>query len=215
MTASDYPSPYPLQFKGSALSRWLMQLLGWRLDFSGLPALQGVAIIYPHTSNWDFLILVLAKWALGIQARFWAKDSLFHVPLFGAWLRWLGGVPVERTSSHGTVLQTASLIGQAKQNNTYYWLAVAPEGTRKRLPGWRSGFYRTALQADVPLALVRLDYQRKEVKLSDFIRLTGDEHLDMQRIAEAFEGVKGLRPEKASPIGLLDSSVLRADTIGK
>lgn len=213
MTTSDYPPPHILQFSGNALARKLLHIVGWRLEFSGLPGLQGVAIIYPHTSNWDFIVLVLAKWALGIHARFWAKDSLFRIPLFGHWLRWLGGVPVERTSAQGTVGQTVSLFSQAKQNRTYFWLAVTPEGTRKRLSGWRSGFYRTALQADVPLALVRLDYQLKEIRVVDFIRLSGEENEDLHRIASAFAGVTGLRPEQAAPIRLLDGTVPRADTI--
>ena len=81
-----------MQLHGSSVARALLRLAGWRLRFDGLPGKQGVLIVYPHTSNWDFPLGLLVKWAVGIQITFWGKDSLFRVPVFGAWLRWLGGV---------------------------------------------------------------------------------------------------------------------------
>jgi 1-acyl-sn-glycerol-3-phosphate acyltransferase len=215
MMVSEFATPHPLRFGGNALARWLLRRLGWRVEFLGLPALQGVVILYPHTSNWDFIILVLAKWAMGVPARFWAKASLFRVPVFGRWLRWLGGVPVERTSSQGVVGETVQHFEQAKRTNEYFWLALAPEGTRKHLPGWRSGFYRTTVQAGVPLGLVRLDYGRREVRLTDFIHLSGEEAADLRRIAAVYDGVAGCRPTHAAPIRLLDASVPRTETIVK
>ena len=205
MTASEFAPPHPVQFSGSALARWLLRRLGWRVAFEGLPAWQGVLVIYPHTSNWDFIILVLAKWTLGLQAGFWAKDSLFRVPLLGRWLCWLGGVPVNRTVTQGLVADTVRRFEQARERGEYFWLALAPEGTRKLMPGWRSGFYRTAVQAGVPLGLVRLDYGRREVRLTDFIRLSGDADADLRRIAAIYEGVAGCRPAHAAPIRLRDA----------
>ena len=72
-----------MQLLGSALARGLLRAAGWRVVFDGLPAAQGVAIVYPHTSNWDFVVGILAKWAIGIPVTFWGKDSLFRVPVFG------------------------------------------------------------------------------------------------------------------------------------
>lgn len=215
MSSSDYPRPYPVQFRGSALARWLLRRMGWRVHFEGLPAQQGVLAVYPHTSNWDFVNLLVVKWALGIPVRFWGKDSLFRFPLFGHWMRWLGGVPVERTSSQGLVGDTVARMQAARERGEYFWLALAPEGTRKYIPGWRSGFYRVAVQAGMPLGLVRVDYRLREVKVTDFIRLSGDETADFQRMAAVFDGVTGCRPGHAAPIRLLDSSVPRADTIVK
>ena len=77
----------PVQFKGSAIARKLLHLFGWQYVFSGLPSQQGVIIGYPHTSNWDFIVMVMVKWATGLQVQFLAKKSLFHFPLFGPWLR--------------------------------------------------------------------------------------------------------------------------------
>jgi 1-acyl-sn-glycerol-3-phosphate acyltransferase len=103
----------------------------------------------------------------------------------------------------------------ARAQGRYFWLALAPEGTRKLIPGWRSGFYQTTVQADVPLGLVRFDYGRREVVVTDFIQLTGDEAVDMSRIAEAFEGVIGCVPGNAAPIRLIGPEVPRSETIVK
>ncbi len=214
-TQCDYPHPFPLQFRGSALARWVLTRFGWKVYFEGLPALQGVVAVYPHTSNWDFVVMILAKWAMGVPANFWGKDKLFRIPLFGAWLRWLGGVPVERTSARGVVAQAVDLIAARKSRSEYFWLGLAPEGTRRKIPGWRSGFYRTALQAKIPLGLARLDYGRREVTLLDFIALSGDESQDMARIAGVYQGVQGRWPGNAAPIQLLAADVPRSETIVK
>ncbi len=200
MAENDYPLPHAVQFRGSVLARWLLARLGWQVHFQGFPALQGVAIVYPHTSNWDFLYMILAKWALGIPARFWAKDSLFRVPVFGPWLRFLGGVPVDRRSSRGMVGSMVDNFLSYKKEGQYFWLGLSPEGTRKHTPGWRSGFYQVTHQAQVPLALIRLDYGRKEVRVDSFIRLTGDVTADYARMVRQFDGVVGCRPEQAAPI---------------
>lgn len=200
MAENDYPLPHAVQFRGSVLARWLLARLGWQVHFQGFPAMQGVAIVYPHTSNWDFLYMILAKWALGIPARFWAKDSLFRVPVFGPWLRFLGGVPVDRRSSRGMVGSMVDNFLNCKKESQYFWLGLSPEGTRKHTPGWRSGFYQVAHQAQVPLALIRLDYGRKEVRVDSFIRLTGDVTADYARLMRQFDGVVGCRPEQAAPI---------------
>lgn len=210
---SDFPAPYPLQFQGSRLARGVLRLLGWRVLFQGLPARQGVLAVYPHTSNWDFIVMILAKWAVGVSVRFWGKDTLFAVPLLGAWMRWLGGVPVDRHNPRGIVGQAIDHVKSCKQADSYFWLGLAPEGTRKPSGGWRSGFYQTACGADVPVGLIRLDYGTRTVSVLDFIRLSGDEAGDMARIAAIYTGVRGLRPAHAAPVRLVSQST-RTDTIG-
>ncbi len=205
----------PLQFRGNRIARALLRAAGWKIFFEGLPAQQGVLIVYPHTSNWDFVVMIVAKWAVGVPVRFWGKDKLFRIPLFGRWLRWVGGVPVDRTSPHGVTKQALEIFAAKKASGSYFWLGLAPEGTRKHIPGLRSGFYRTALGAGVPLGLVSLDYTKREIRVMDFIRLTGDEDLDMARIAASFTGVQGRIPANAAPFKLLDASVSRTDTIVK
>lgn len=210
---SDFPKPYPVQFKGHRAARALLRLAGWTIRFEGLPGLQGVLMVYPHTSNWDFVVMVLAKWSVGVPARFWGKAPLFHIPLFGRWLRWLGGVPVDRTWPSGVIAQEIEIFRQRRAAGRYCWLGLAPEGTRKYLPGLRSGFYRTALGAGVPLGLVKLDYRRREVMVIDFLALSGNASVDVARLAAVYEGVRGLVPARAAPLVLLDPSVPRADTI--
>lgn len=208
MTATFNP-PHPVQPQGSRLARSLLKALGWELQFDGLPTLQGVFVVYPHTSNWDFVFAVMAKWALGVQLNFWGKDTLFRVPLLGRWLRWLGGIPAVRDVPGGLVGQAVAELQEARRQQRYCWLGLAPEGTRKRTAGWRSGFYQTALQAGVPLCLVRLDFGRRELVATHFYALSGDEAADMAYIAASFVGVQGRRPEGASPIVLLKSPPAR------
>jgi len=197
------------------VARMVLWLGGWTVEGMPPTAPRCVLIAFPHTSNWDFVVLLLVKWAIGIPVRFWGKDSLFRFPVFGHWMRYLGGVPVERTSAKGMVSDTAARMQTARARGEYFWLALAPEGTRKYIPGWRSGFYRTAVQAGVPLALVKVNYTGREVTVRSFLRLSGDEAADFARIATALEGAVGCRPENAAPIRLLDASVPRSETIVK
>ncbi|APW42755.1 1-acyl-sn-glycerol-3-phosphate acyltransferase [Rhodoferax saidenbachensis] len=204
MTGSDFEKPYAVQVPGSALARWVLARFGWQVQFEGLPALQGVMAVYPHTSNWDFVVLILAKWSAGVQLRFWGKDTLFRIPLFGRWLRLVGGVPVIRNAPRGVVGQAVDTLAQAKANQQFFWLGLAPEGTRKPGAGWRSGFYQSALQAGVPLGLVSLDYGRRLVNATHFLKLSGDLQADFARIAAIMDGVCGHTPANAAPVRLLE-----------
>ncbi len=190
----------PVQLRGSRLARALLRLGGWQLQFDGLPARQGVVVVYPHTSNWDFIVGVLAKWGIGIPVVFWGKDSLFRVPLLGRWLRWIGGVPVDRRAPGGIVGDMVSRMGHARERDEFLWLALAPEGTRSRREGWRTGFYRVAVDAGVPLALAHLDFERRSVGVHACLHLSGDAVADLAAIARHYQGVQGYRPALASPI---------------
>lgn len=191
-----------VQLQGSALARRMLDAAGWQIKFDGLPAKQGVAIVYPHTSNWDLPLGLVTKWALGFSPSFWSKDSLFKVPLVGAWMRWVGGVPVDRTSPRGLVEQMVERVRQAKDSGEFFWLVIAPEGTRGYHEHWRSGFYRVAYQADVPLALVYFDYAEKVIGFDRFIHLSGDTDADMTVIASHLAHRRGKRPELAGPVRL-------------
>ena len=159
-------------------------------------------MVYPHTSNWDFVVGILAKWGIGIAVTFWGKDSLFKVPIFGRWLRWLGGVPVDRASANGIVGQMSRELIAAREQGRFLWLALSPEGTRRRANEWRSGFYHVAREAGVPLGLVFLDYGRREVGVQHFMMLTGNVMVDMAELREQFAHRAGRHPERATPIQL-------------
>ena len=198
------PAEDPVQLRGSALARWVLRCFGWQVLFDGLPARQGVLAVYPHTSNWDFVVMILAKWAVGVQLRFWAKDTLFRLPLFGRWLRWVGGVPVLRHASNGLVGQAVDTFNACKARDEFFWLGLAPEGTRKAGSGWRSGSYQSALRAGVPFGVVRLDYGLRRITATYFLKLSGDARADFARISRIMEGVRGRNPAHAAPVRLLE-----------
>ena len=192
----------PVALSGSAFARVVLRAFGWRVRADGLPARQGVIVVYPHTSNWDFVWAMLAKWALGVQVTFWGKATLFDIPLFGRWLRWLGGIPVVRDAPNGVVGQMAQRLRQARERDEFMWLALSPEGTRERTLGWRSGFHQVALQAGVPVVLAYLDYPRREVGLDSAWRLGGHPEADLACFARRLQGRIGKRPAHAAPVRL-------------
>ncbi len=177
----------------------LLAIFGWRVNFAPLPGPRGVVIVYPHTSNWDFVIGLVAKWAVGVRFRWLGKEALFKGtcgallgPLFRAW----GGEPIERGANTGAITRLAERIKSAET----YWLALAPEGTRKYRDSWRSGFYHIALTAGVPLGMACIDYGTKEVRLVSYAVLTGDVETDLARIRDVYRSCRGLKPECAAPI---------------
>ena len=192
----------PIALRGSRVAAALLRLAGWRLLFDGLPARQGVAIVYPHTSNWDLPIGLLAKWAIGIDLIFWGKDPLFDVPILGAWLRWLGGIPVDRHAPQGIVGEMVARMRRARAADEFLWLALSPEGTRGRREGWRSGFHRVAVEADVPLALAVLDFRARRVGVIGCLQLCGDPGADLAAIARYYAGAEGRHPHLATPVRL-------------
>lgn len=187
---------FPVQFKGSRLASWILGLFGWTVKFRGLPGKHGVLVVYPHTSNVDFFVGILAKWAIGIELHYLAKDSLFKIPLVGPWLRYLGGRPVIRSSPQGYVDGLVKEMHDAP----YFWVVITPEGTRKRTPGWRSGFYRLACKAKVPMGMAFIDYRKKEVGITDFFEATGDEVEDLKTLQDYYEHKEGFHKHHMAPI---------------
>jgi 1-acyl-sn-glycerol-3-phosphate acyltransferase len=194
----------PVQLRGNRLARALLRLAGWQLVFDGLPSAQGVAVVYPHTSNWDFVVGMLAKLAVGLPVTFWGKDTLFRIPLFGRWLRYLGGLPVMRHTPQGAVGAMMADMRTARQDGRFMWLALAPEGTRRLTAGWRSGFYRVATAAGVPVGLVVLDYRRKRVGFDSYWLLSGELQADFAVFARRLAGNAGRRPALAAPVRPLE-----------
>ena len=149
-----------------------------------------IVAIAPHTSNWDFVIGVIARSVTRIQrARFLGKSSLFKPPL-GALFRALGGYPVDRTSSHDMVHQVVSIFDSHKE----FILAIAPEGTRKKVDRLKTGFYYIALQAKVPIIAVGFDYERKKVVIGKPLYPTGNVETDMAHLRSFYASIKGKNP---------------------
>jgi 1-acyl-sn-glycerol-3-phosphate acyltransferase len=192
--------PASLPSWGQRTALRLLNLVGWNVHFKPLPGPHGIAVVYPHTSNWDFPVGLLAKWAVGVQFRWLAKDSLFRGPM-GVVMRYWGGVAVDRSAPQGAIRRLADDMLASK----WFWLAITPEGTRSYRPYWKSGFYRIALMAGVPLLLVSIDYRRKIVDVTKTMTLTGDEAADMAAIAAAYSDVVAKYPKDAAPIRLAES----------
>src|SRR5918996_1203336 len=132
----------------AALGRSALAALGWRLDVQ-LPNLPKFIVIeVPHTSNWEAVIGIAAILAMRIRVHWWSKHTVFRWPFRGV-LRWLGGIPVDRSASRGAVPQMVEEMKQRPQ----FVLGLAPEGTRKAVTKWRTGFYQIALAAGVPIVL--------------------------------------------------------------
>lgn len=191
------PAQLPTWRQRSALR--LFNLFGWRIRFRPLPGPRGILVVYPHTSNWDFIIGLFARTALALPFRWLAKDSLFRPPL-GALFRRLGGEPVDRTATTGTISRQAQRMLAAE----WYWLTITPEATRSYRPTWRSGFYHLALEAQVPLTLVYIDYPHKQLGMVDHLVLSGDQERDLQAIRAAYQGRAGRFPQNAAPIVLAE-----------
>jgi 1-acyl-sn-glycerol-3-phosphate acyltransferase len=183
----------------SAFARRLLAVFGWRVLFDGLPAAKGIAIVYPHTSNWDFVIGLLAKWAVDLPIRWVGKETLFRgltgVTL-GRLMRWWGGRPVDRRHPSGAVAQLARLI----ESEPWCWLGLSPEGTRRHTDSIRSGFYHLALQLDLPVALAYIDWRTREVGVTRFVRMSGEPERDLDMLRAFYADKVGRFPEQASTI---------------
>ena len=174
------PSPSP---KFSArISRLALKFTrGWRIE-GELPTVpKSVMIAAPHTSNIDGLLLVLLTRSVGMDAKWMVKDTWTKWPI-GILTKAVGAVPVNRQQANGLVGQ---MVEQFEQHDEFI-LLVPPEGTRSRAEHWRSGFYRIATEADVPIVPAYLDYSRRRGGFGPPITATGDVTVDMDAIREFY-----------------------------
>lgn len=169
-----------------ALGRTLMRFSGWRFEGT-LPDIPKIVIIVaPHTTNWDFVIGVMALWALDIKISFLGKHTLFR-GMFGRWMRSIGGIPVNRESTHGVVGD----VVQAFQKSDRMVLALAPEGTRQLDKGFRKGFLHIAQDAGVPILLAYFDFSRKMIGFGPLLATTGDVEQDMKFVINFYRPIRG------------------------
>jgi 1-acyl-sn-glycerol-3-phosphate acyltransferase len=176
-------------------AQWLLRVGGWTPLVPDLDVPKAVFIAAPHTSNWDGFWALTYKVAYNIDVYFFAKQSLFWFPL-GNLLRALGGINLDREQAGSAVQQAIAMFGERDS----FYFALAPEGTRKRTAGWKSGFYRIAQGAGVPVYLGFLDFGRRRIGIGPRIDLTGDTDTDLAAIRQFYEGVEGRWPGQASPI---------------
>ena len=173
------------------LSRLILRLLGWQIEGKAPAAPKYVLIAAPHTSNWDFPFTLMVCFALRMPVYWMGKASLFP-PVLGGIMRWLGGIPVERSRQGNLVQSTVD----AFQRSTRLTVIIPPEGTRSKVTHWKTGFYYIAQGAGLPIALGFLDFKRKRAGVERLFEVTGDIEADMVKIQAFYANITGKNPRQ-------------------
>lgn len=176
------------------IARALWSLSPWTLVTEPGPTRPTVLIGAPHTSNWDFILMLGIAWALDMDIRWMGKDSLFK-GWRGTVMRALGGIPVDRANPAGIVDDVVARV----KDGQVFGLVVTPDGTRGDHTHWKSGFYRIARATDLPLVLGYVDSATKTTGLGPTIHLTGEVAADMDKVREFYADIRGIHPEDFTP----------------
>ena len=183
----------------SVFARLCLKISGWKLTFKGAESLPKsfVLIGAPHTSNWDFILMILTALTLQIKIKWMGKHSLFKSP-FKLLMLWMGGIPVDRRKAHNLVTSVATEF----KNNSDLIVLIPPEGTRSPVSEWKTGFYHIARISEVPVLMAAIDSKAKELKLLGSVRATqSDEEAIAQDIAlikEYYKGIDGINPKNSA-----------------
>lgn len=179
------------------LCKFILKTAGWSWSVSVPDYSKSVICIAPHTSNWDFIIGKLFYTAVGRNANFLIKKEWFFFPFnyfFGA----VGGIPVDRSQKGSLVEHLVQVCREKERFN----IGITPEGTRKRNPHWKKGFYYIAYKAEVPIVLACFDYQHKRLMMDKVVVPTGDEENDMKQIKRYFQQNAGPKYPELFATGL-------------
>ncbi|WP_303323881.1 1-acyl-sn-glycerol-3-phosphate acyltransferase [Actinomyces radicidentis] len=176
-----------------AVARAFLAVSPWRVVTQEMPE-RVVLIGAPHTSYFDGVLMAVSLWSADRDFRFLVKDSAAHAPVIGGLIRRIGGIPVERSASHGLVEQMIERFADGAP----FTLCLTPKGTRGRREYWKSGFYRIATAADVPIQLGFIDRCDRTFGWGPTYRLTGDVRADMDVIRAFYDGKQGVRPALSS-----------------
>ncbi len=164
------------------LSKLILKLLGWKVEGSmPLEARRCVLIAAPHTTNWDMPFSLMIAFALDTPLYWVGKDSIFKFP-FGGVMRWLGGIPVDRSRSTNMVTATVEQLQQHDELR----IMMSPEGTRSKVKQWKSGFYYIAVGADVPIVLGFIDYKQRRGGILTTFTPSGDYETDLKQIQQCY-----------------------------
>lgn len=168
------------------------KLMGWKIEGSIDESIKkSVLMVMPHTSWHDFYLGIFTRGVTGVEMNYIAKKELFRFP-FGFYFRWMGGAPIDRTGS----LNKVDAIAKIFDNYEEFRLAIAPEGTRKKVNELKSGFYYIAVKANVPIIPVAFDFGRKTLSFGKPLYPTSNYEEDLKILLQHYEGVIGKVPEK-------------------
>jgi 1-acyl-sn-glycerol-3-phosphate acyltransferase len=178
--------------RGGAISKWIgiaaLKILRWRVDGEIPDHSHYVAIVAPHTSNWDFVVGLAARYALRLDASWLGKHTLFRPP-FGWLMRRWGGIAVDRTASHDVVSQTIAEFSSRPR----VFLVITPEGTRKKVSRWRTGFWHIAKGAGVPILPIVFNWGAREIRIGAPFFPRSDVEQDIQQLQTHFANASGRR----------------------
>jgi len=176
------------------LSKLIFKLNGWKIIGVETYPIKCLVLSAPHTSNWDFMLGRCYAYIIGVMPKYLIKSELF-LPGLATFIKWNGGVPVYRKSKNNVVDQVVEMFKNSSQLN----LGIAPEGTRTRVDKWKTGFYHIAVKANVPILILKMDYEKKEIGIMCEFNASGNFEKDMLFIQEQYKGVKGKIPENYNP----------------
>ena len=171
-------------------ARIFLKMLGWRVEGEIPDIKKFIIIAAPHTSTWDFPITLAVTFALKIKIYWMGKAVMFRWP-FSATCRWLGGIPIDRNQFHNVVEQSV----QTFKDRDKLIMVIPPEGTRKKVSYWKTGFYHIARGANIPIVLGFLDYRRKAGGIGPTFYPTGRIEEDMLKIKTFYATITGKRQD--------------------
>jgi 1-acyl-sn-glycerol-3-phosphate acyltransferase len=175
---------------------WLyLKIFGWKAVGKVPPFPKFLVVAAPHTSNWDLPLFLAVAFFLGVRVSWIGKHTIFRGP-FGSLFRWFGGIPIDRQSTHNAVDQMIQIF----KERDHLILGLAPEGTRRRVESWKSGFYHIAVGAGVPIVIGFIDYKKKIGGVGLTIQPSGNIEKDMALIRDFFHGVTARYPENFGPV---------------
>ena len=174
-----------------------LKLTGWDVEGETPNLHKYVMILAPHTSSWDLIYILAVMYALGLKIYWFGKKEIFLWPL-GGFFKWLGGIPIDRSSRHNVVQQTTTII----QSREQIIIGVSPEGTRSNTQYWKTGFYYIAHKTQIPLVFAFLDFSCKVGGLGPTMNPTGDIEEDMKTIRRFYSGITAKYPNEVGRIAI-------------
>jgi 1-acyl-sn-glycerol-3-phosphate acyltransferase len=205
MTTAEVAQPAPsARYWTYWVARAYLKVFGWELEGQLPNDRKAVLIAAPHTTGWDLPHMLAVAWANHLDLCWLGKHTLFE-GWAGSFMRWLGGIPVDRRSKNGAVAQAVDHIKAADMIT----LAIAPAGTRSEAKHWKSGFYHIANTAKIPILCGFLDFKRKVGGVGPAIMPTGNITKDMDRIRAFYADIEGMYPEKKTEIRLKEEDQSR------
>ena len=193
---SESQIPERLRGKRSILlrkiARFGINISGWTIKGIVPDEERIVIIAAPHTSNWDFVLAMLAIFGLNIKLRWLGKHTIFK-PGFKNFFKWLGGIPVYRDNPSNLIDNVVKIVKREKS----IVIAMTPEGTRKKVKRWKTGFLRIAKQTQSKILLISIDAPTKSIEIGKIFSPTGDSEEDLEFIQKYYSSFRGINPQKS------------------